>query len=91
VRERERERAWRAWCPKQLSNGRRAYLVRYKAPDGRPRSKQFARRRDADLFASSVEVEIASVHCAGVEGWMFLLFRNTFSGSYLAFTSTSRR
>ena len=36
-------------------------------------------------------VDAASVHCAGVAGWMFLLFRNTLSGSYLAFTSTSRR
>jgi integrase len=45
--------------PKKLGNGRRAYLVRYKAPDGSPRSKQFGRRRDADLFASSIEVEIA--------------------------------
>ena len=44
---------------KTLTNGRRAYLVRYKAPDGRPRSKQFPRRRDADLFASSIEVEVA--------------------------------
>ena len=44
---------------KTLTSGRRAYLVRYKAPDGRRRSKQFARRKDADLFASTVEVEVA--------------------------------
>ncbi len=45
--------------PRTLTNGKRAYLVRYHAPDGRLRSKQFARRRDADLFASSVEIEVA--------------------------------
>ena len=33
----------------------------------------------------------ANAHCAGVRGWMFLLLWNTFSGSYLAFTSASRR
>jgi len=44
---------------KTLTSGKRAYLVRYKAPDGRRRSKQLARRKDADLFASSVEVEVA--------------------------------
>ena len=30
------------------------------------------------------------VHCAGVAGWMFLLFWNALSGSYLALTSASR-
>jgi hypothetical protein len=35
--------------------------------------------------------DAASAHCAGVAGSMFLLFRNTLSGSYLAFTSASRR
>jgi hypothetical protein len=37
------------------------------------------------------EVQPVGAQCAGVAGWMFLLFRNTFSGSYLAFTSTRRR
>ena len=32
-----------------------------------------------------------SDHRAGVLGWMFLLLWNTFAGSYLAFTSASRR
>jgi hypothetical protein len=36
-------------------------------------------------------VDAVSDHCAGVLGWMFLLLWNTFSGSYLAFTSASRR
>ena len=33
----------------------------------------------------------SNAHCAGVSGWMFLLLWNTFSGSYFAFTSASRR
>jgi hypothetical protein len=38
-----------------------------------------------------MRVDAVSDHCAGGLGWMFLLLWNTFSGSYLAFTSTSRR
>jgi integrase len=44
---------------KKLSSGKRAYLVRFRTPAGQLRSKQFARRRDADLFAASVEVDLA--------------------------------
>lgn len=40
-----------------LANGSPAYLVRYRTPDGKQRSKQFARRRDADRFANVVEVD----------------------------------
>jgi hypothetical protein len=46
---------------------------------------------DGRVSGDATRVDAASAHCAGVAGWMFLLFRNTFSGSYLAFTSTSRR
>jgi integrase len=42
-----------------LSTGRTAYLVRYRGPDGKERSKQFKRRRDAERFASLVEVDLA--------------------------------
>jgi integrase len=45
--------------PKQLSNGERAYLVRYRAPDGRERTKQFRRRADAVHYMHVVEVERA--------------------------------
>jgi putative transposase len=43
------------------------------------------------LLGSATRVDAVSDHCAGVLGWMFLLLWNTFSGSYLAFTSASRR
>jgi hypothetical protein len=36
--------------------GRHAYLVRYHGPDGRTHSRQFAKRIDADRFASTTEV-----------------------------------
>jgi integrase len=42
---------------KRLSNGRSAYLVRFRAADGQERSRQFARRRDAERFAHLVEVD----------------------------------
>ncbi len=42
-------------------------------------------------LGSATRVDAVSDHCAGVLGWMFLLLWNTFSGSYLAFTSASRR
>jgi integrase len=45
---------------KKLSNGKRAYLVRYRGPDGRERSKQFALKRDAEVFASSMQVAVAT-------------------------------
>jgi hypothetical protein len=41
-------------------------------------------------LGEATRVDAVSAQCAGVAGWMFLLFRNTFSGSYLAFTSASR-
>ena len=39
---------------------------------------------------SATRAHAAKAHCAGVLGWMFWLLWNTFSGSYLAFTSASR-
>jgi len=45
---------------RQLANGNVAYLVRFRAPDGTERSKQFKRRRDADAYADVIEVERAS-------------------------------
>lgn len=42
---------------KRLNNGKPAYLVRFRTVDGRERSKQFARRRDAEHFAHVVEVD----------------------------------
>ena len=42
---------------KQLSNGKQAYLVRVRAADGTERTKQFARRRDAEQFAHLTEVD----------------------------------
>ena len=36
---------------KQLTNGKSAYLVRFRTADGHERSRQFARRRDAEHFA----------------------------------------
>jgi integrase len=44
-----------------LADGKKtAYLVRYRAPDGRERSKQFSKRVDADRFANSVETTKAA-------------------------------
>lgn len=42
---------------KRLSNGKPAYLVRFRAVDGKERSKQFSRRRDAEHFAHVTEVD----------------------------------
>ena len=42
---------------KELSNGKRAYLVRLRAPDGKERTKQFALRRDAERYAHLIEVD----------------------------------
>ncbi|MEO5900254.1 MAG: site-specific integrase, partial [Ilumatobacteraceae bacterium] len=41
---------------KHLGNGQSAYLVRYRASDGKERSRQFARQRDAQRFAHLTEV-----------------------------------
>jgi integrase len=45
---------------KTLNDGSRAYLVRYRAPDGRERSQQFRRKRDATVFAASAAAQIAT-------------------------------
>jgi integrase len=42
---------------KQLSDGSKAYLVRSRTADGKQRSKQFKRRRDALAFANVTEVD----------------------------------
>ena len=42
---------------KQLSDGSKAYLVRFRTADGKQRSKQFKRRRDALAFANVTEVD----------------------------------
>ena len=42
---------------KRLSDGSRAWLVRFRTPDGQQRSKQFKRKRDADACASVIEVD----------------------------------
>jgi integrase len=42
-----------------LSNGKAAYLVRFRVADGKERSKQFSRRRDAENFAHLIEVDRA--------------------------------
>jgi integrase len=42
-----------------LSTGGTAYLVRYRSADGKERSRQFKRRRDAERYASLVEVDLA--------------------------------
>ena len=42
---------------KQLSSGKQAYLVRVRAADGQERTKQFARRRDAEHYAHLIEVD----------------------------------
>jgi integrase len=44
---------------KRLSNGKAAYLVRFRAANGQERSKQFSRRRDAENFANVTEVDRA--------------------------------
>jgi hypothetical protein len=38
-----------------------------------------------------LDVVASNAHCADGRGWMFLLWWNTLSGSYLAFTSASRQ
>jgi hypothetical protein len=42
---------------KRLSDGSKAYLVRFRTSDGKQRSKQFKRRRDAEAYANVVEVD----------------------------------
>jgi integrase len=42
---------------KRLSDGSRAYLVRFRTPDGQQRSKQFKRKRDAEAYVNLVEVD----------------------------------
>ncbi|MEO8268034.1 MAG: site-specific integrase [Ilumatobacteraceae bacterium] len=42
---------------KRLSDGSRAYLVRFRTADGHQRSKQFKRKREADGYVSLVEVD----------------------------------
>lgn len=44
---------------KQLRDGSRAYLVRFRLVDGRQRSRQFKRKREAEQFANLVETERA--------------------------------
>ena len=44
---------------KHLTNGKSAYLVRFRSADGHERSRQFARRRDAEHFAHLIEVDRA--------------------------------
>ena len=41
---------------RRLSNGKAAYLVRYRDPAGRERSRQFTRKTDAEGFLHSTEV-----------------------------------
>src|SRR6478735_8144051 len=43
---------------KRLSTGKAAYLVRYRSADGVQRGKQFDRRRDAERYASLLEIEL---------------------------------
>ncbi|MEZ5266536.1 MAG: hypothetical protein R2755_33160 [Acidimicrobiales bacterium] len=42
---------------KKLSSGEPAYLVRYRTLDGKQRSKQFGRRRDAESFKARIQAE----------------------------------
>jgi hypothetical protein len=42
---------------KRLSDGSRAYLVRFRTADGRQRSKQFRRKKDAEAYVNLVEVD----------------------------------
>ena len=47
-----------AWIVrKSLTNGQSVYLVRYRTAEGKARSKQFDRKRDADAFMHKVETE----------------------------------
>ncbi len=39
---------------KVLNDGSKAYLVRYRTPDGMQRSKQFRRKRDAAAYVNVV-------------------------------------
>ena len=41
---------------RKLDRGRTAYLARYRGPDGREHSKQFAKRSDAERFLAVAEV-----------------------------------
>ena len=41
---------------RKLDHGCTAYLARYRGPDGRERSKQFAKRADAERYLSAAEV-----------------------------------
>ncbi|MFM7536310.1 MAG: hypothetical protein ACKO91_11055, partial [Acidimicrobiales bacterium] len=42
---------------KKLSDGSRAYLVRFRTPDGAQRSKQFKRKKDAEAYVNLIEVD----------------------------------
>lgn len=42
---------------RKLANGQTAYLVRFRAPDGKERTKQFSRRRDAERYGHLTEVD----------------------------------
>lgn len=42
---------------RKLKGGQQAYLVRFRAADGSERSKQFARRKDAEHYAHLIEVD----------------------------------
>ncbi len=44
---------------KRLSTGHSACLVRFRAPDGKERTKQFKRKRDADRYAQLIEIDRA--------------------------------
>src|SRR5512146_231233 len=44
-----------AHVERRRRNGRSAWRARYRAPDGRERSKSFARRADAERFLTAVE------------------------------------
>ena len=47
-----------AWIVRKSSkNGQSVYLVRYRTAEGKARSKQFDRKRDADAFMHKVETE----------------------------------
>jgi integrase len=45
---------------KRLSDGTKAYQVRFRTTDGKERSKQFKRKREADAYVNLVEVDRAS-------------------------------
>ena len=42
---------------RRLSDGSRAYLVRFRTAEGHQRSKQFRRKKDADAYVNLVEVD----------------------------------